>query len=226
MGLFLHMGSVLLHLRQDSLQKILGGGVGQAIQAGLLGGLGLGGGESGGLSLCLGGVPGGYGGLVTALDTGGLHGLAVFLGGPFFAGFLRQLCVFLPQMVDGAEDAEQHEGHQHELDNGVDDGAPINVDGRGQIQGAVFGVPRLENGIEPVQMGVAEPLRQDEVDHGLENAPAHGVDDGGEGAADDHTHGHVHHVAAVDEFFVFTDEGLKGMNFHENASLIHGGESR
>ena len=39
-----------------------------------------GGGESGGLSLCLGGVPGGNGGLVAELDAVSLHGLAVSLG--------------------------------------------------------------------------------------------------------------------------------------------------
>ena len=75
------------------------------------------------------------------------------------------------------------------MDYGVDEGAPVNVDGLGQIQHLsarlVDGVAGLEDRVQTVQMGVTEPLGQGEIHHGLEDAPAHGGDDGGDDSGDD-----------------------------------------
>ena len=71
-------------------------------------------------------------------------------------------------------------------------------------------------------MGVTEPLGQGEIDHGLEDTAAHGGDDGGKGPAHDDTDGHVHHVSAVDEFLVFSDEGLDGMDAHDDLLAVMG----
>ena len=99
------------------------------------------------------------------------------LGGGSCGSFLRLLHDG-GSLVDGLDDAEQNEGDQQEVDDGIDELAQSDV---GIVDGHYEG---------------AEVKAADHADDGSDDILYQGCHDGCESAADDDTDCHVHYVAA------------------------------
>ena len=86
----------------------------------------------------------------------------------------------LHQLVHGLDDAEQHKGHNQEVDDRRDKGTVL------ENQLAIAeNIPHH---------GVKVDLAQD-AQNGADEVIGQGCDQRGECAADDDTDGHIHHVA-------------------------------
>ena len=92
------------------------------------------------------------------------------------------------QLVDRLEQTEQHERHNEEVDD------------RGN-ECTVAQLDRAEHKYKAAQIGAAE-----QTDDRIDKVFGQRGDNAGESAADDHTDGHVHHVAAQREGFELFDK--------------------
>lgn len=128
--------------------------------------------------------------------------------------FLRRRCRgcfvglwrFAAQHVDGLDHHEQRKGHDHELDQRVDEEPDIergharSLSGRQRRDGDIFGV-----GQDNEQVGKIDPPDDQSYD-GHEDV----IDQRGhnrcERRTDDDTHRHVDHIAANGKFFEFLDK--------------------
>ena len=130
-------------------------------------------------------------GAADSLDSNLALAVGAFLGG----GLLRLFHGLLVQHIDGLDGHEQHEGHDEEVDNGVEKGAHADAH-----------IADLDDDIR--EIGVEE-----QADDGGDDVVHQRVDDGGEGRADDHTDCHIEHIAAHGKGFELIKELFDAAGF-------------
>ena len=130
-------------------------------------------------------------GAADSLDSDLALAVGAFLGG----GLLRLFHGLLVQHIDGLDGHEQHEGHDEEVDDGVEESTDADAD-----------IADLDDDIR--EIGVEE-----QTDDGGDDVVYQRVDDRGESRADDHTDCHVEHIAAHGESFELFKEILDAAGF-------------
>ena len=121
---------------------------------------------------------------------------ALFLGGGFGLG----VNVGVAQLIDALHKPENAEGHQEEIDDGLDEVAVSQ-------NGGVFAFAQLQ------AQGRKIDAAGQKGEQGRKQIIDHGIDDGGERRADHHAHGQVDHVSFEGKFFKLFPE------FHPDPSL-------
>ena len=130
-------------------------------------------------------------GAADSLDSDLALAVGAFLGG----GLLRLFHGLLVQHIDGLDGHEQHEGHDEEVDDGVEESTDADAN-----------IADLDDDIR--EIGVEE-----QADDGGDNVVHQRVDDGGEGRADDHTDCHIEHIAAHGKGFELIKELFDAAGF-------------
>ena len=130
-------------------------------------------------------------GAADSLDSDLALAVGAFLGG----GLLRLFHGLLVQHIDGLDGHEQHEGHDEEVDDGVEESTDADAN-----------IADLDDDIR--EIGVEE-----QADDGGDDVVYQRVDDRGESRADDHTNCHVEHIAAYGEGFELFKEILDAAGF-------------
>ena len=130
-------------------------------------------------------------GAADSLDRDLTLAVGAFLGG----GLLRLFRGLLVQHIDGLDGHEQHEGHDEEVDDGVEERTDADAN-----------IADLDDDIR--EIGVEE-----QADDGGDDVVYQRVDDRGEGRADDHTDCHVEHIAAHGEGFELFKKLLDAAGF-------------
>ena len=130
-------------------------------------------------------------GAADSLDSNLALAVGAFLGG----GLLRLFHGLLVQHIDGLDGHEQHEGHDEEVDDGVEESTDADAN-----------IADLDDDIR--EIGVEE-----QADDGGDDVVYQRVDDRGESRADDHTDCHVEHIAAHGESFELFKEILDAAGF-------------
>ena len=126
-----------------------------------------------------------------SLDSNLALAVGAFLGG----GLLRLFHGLLVQHIDGLDGHEQHEGHDEEVDDGVEKSTDADAN-----------IADLDDDMR--EIGVEE-----QADDGGDDVVYQRVDDRGESRADDHTNCHVEHIAAHGEGFELFKEILDAAGF-------------
>ena len=130
-------------------------------------------------------------GAADSLDSDLALAVGAFLGG----GLLRLFHGLLVQHIDGLDGHEQHEGHDEEVDDGVEESTDADAN-----------IADLDDDIR--EIGVEE-----QADDGGDDVVHQRVDDGGEGRADDHTDCHIEHIAAHGKGFELIKELFDAAGF-------------
>ena len=130
-------------------------------------------------------------GAADSLDSDLALAVGAFLGG----GLLRLFHGLLVQHIDGLDGQKQYEGHDEEVDDGVE--KSTNADAN---------IADRDDDVR--EIGVEE-----QADDGGDDVVYQRVDDRGESRADDHTDCHVEHIAAHGEGFEFFKEILDAAGF-------------
>ena len=125
-------------------------------------------------------------GAADSLDRDLALAVGAFLGG----GLLRLFHGLLVQHIDGLDGHEQHEGHDEEVDDRVDEFADLDA-----------GTAQADHDIREICLEEQADQRVDDVIH-------QSRDDGRERTADDDTDCHIHDVSAHDKLFKLVDESI------------------
>ena len=110
------------------------------------------------------------------------------------------LLLLAAHLVDPLDQQEDHDGDEQEVDDGLDEAAVLD--------GGLLDAGRLVRGPDDALQGGEVDAAEEGADDGHEHIVHQGLDDGGERAADDDAHGHIHHVATGDELLEFRNDAF------------------
>ena len=107
------------------------------------------------------------------------------------------------------------ESNENEVDDRVDESAPVYVDGVckvdllryiAELVGNILVNPTTERGVDIAERISTEHELENEIDDGLENEVAESVYYRGKRATDENTDCHINDIAASDEFLKFAEK--------------------